>query len=202
MILTKPTICKLWVMKERKMFMKKVWDLCKVLENPHRMTLLSEIYKSMEGGGNVGWLVERMRGKLEAPAVTQYLKQIELLGLLRRERCGRYVNYYDDMREAAANVREVAALIRSVIRASGFYDDQGMFRALMNAFRARVCHYLLNGGNGDKHEICERFRHIGKYLARDLQPAIESGLLTEYVESYELQIPTDPIVRRVIELAA
>ena len=202
MILTKPTICKLWVMKERKMFMKKVWDLCKVLENPHRMTLLSEIYKSMEGGGNVGWLVERMRGKLEAPAVTQYLKQIEWLGLLRRERCGRYVNYYDDMREASANVREVALLIRSEIRASGSYDDKGMFRALMNAFRARVCHYLLNGGNGDKHEICERFRHIGKYLARDLQPAVESGLLTEYVESYELQIPTDPIVRRVIELAA
>ena len=51
--------------------MKNVWDLCKVLENAHRMTLLSEIYKSMEGGGNVGWLVERMRGKLEAPAVTQ-----------------------------------------------------------------------------------------------------------------------------------
>ena len=202
MILTKPTICKLWVMKERKMVMKKVWDLCKVLENPHRMTLLSEIYKSMEGGGNVGWLVERMRGKLEAPAVTQYLKQIELLGLLRRERCGRYVNYYDDMREAAANVRDVAALIRSEIMASGSYDDRGMFRALMNAFRARVCHYLLNGGNADKRDICHRFRHLGKYLARDLQPAVESGLLTEYVESYELRIPTDPVIRRVIELAA
>ena len=54
MILTKTTICKLWVMKGSKMVMKKVWDLCKVLENAHRMTLLSEIYKSMEGGGNVG----------------------------------------------------------------------------------------------------------------------------------------------------
>ena len=188
--------------KKGKMVMKNVWDLCKVLENPHRMTLLSEIYKSREGGGNVGWLVECMNGKLEAPAVTQYLKQIECIGLLRRERCGRYVNYYDDMREAAANVRDVAALIRSEIMASGSYDDRGMFRALMNAFRARVCHYLLNGGNADKRDICHRFRHLGKYLARDLQPAVESGLLTEYVGSYELRIPTDPVIRRVIELAA
>ena len=106
------------------------------------------------------------------------------------------------MREAAANVRDVAALIRSEIMASGSYDDRGMFRALMNAFRARVCHYLLNGGNADKRDICQRFRHLGKYLARDLQPAVESGLLTEYVGSYELRIPTDPVIRRVIELAA
>jgi len=165
------------------------------------MTLLSEIYKSRGGGGNVGWLVECMRGKLEAPAVTQYLKQIEWIGLLRRERRGRYVNYYDDMRGAVANVRDVATLIRTEVKTSGFYDDRGMFRALMNAFRARVCHYLLNGGNGDKGNICERFQHVDKYLARDLRPAVEAGLLTEYVESYELHIPTDPIVRRVIELA-
>ena len=115
---------------------------------------------------------------------------------------GRYENYYDDMRGAASDVREVAALIRAEIRSSGFYDDHGMFRALMNAFRARVCHYLLIGGNGDKREICERFGHVAKYLARDLRPAVESGLLTASAESYELRLPMDPIIRRVIELAA
>ena len=182
--------------------MRKVWDLCKVFENAHRMTLLAEIYNNLDCGANVGWLVDRMSGRLEAPAVTQYLRQIELLGLLRRERSGRYVNYYDDMRGAASDVREVAALIRAEIRSSGFYDDHGMFRALMNAFRARVCHYLLNGGNGNKREICERFGHVAKYLARDLRPAVESGLLTASAESYELRLPMDPIILRVIELAA
>ena len=182
--------------------MKKVWDLCKVLENGHRKTLLAEIYKSHDGGCNVGFLVDRMQGKLEAPAVTQYLKQLEQLGLLRRERSGKFVNYYDDMREAGNDVREVARLIRREMRQSGAYDDHGMFRALMNAFRARVCHYLLNGGDGERGEICDRFSHVSKYLARDLQPAVESGLLTEYVEAYELTLPDDPIVRRIIELAA
>ena len=181
--------------------MKKVWDLCKVLENGHRKALLAEIYKSHDGGCNVGFLVDRMHGRLEAPAVTQYLKQLEQLGLLRRERSGKFVNYYDDMREAGNDVREVARLIRREMRQSGAYDDQGMFRALMNAFRARVCHYLLNGGDGERGEICDRFCHVSKYLSRDLQPAVESGLLTEYVEAYELTPPDDPIVRRIIELA-
>ena len=182
--------------------MKKVWDLCKVLENEHRKTLLAEIYKSLDGGCNVGYLVDRMQGKLEAPAVTQYLKQLEQLGLLRRERSGKYVNYYDDLREASHEIREVARMIRHQMREKGAYEDHRMFRALMNAFRARVCHYLLNGGDGERGAICDRFSHISKYLSRDLEPAVESGLLTEYVEAYELTPPDDPIVRRIIELAA
>lgn len=182
--------------------MKRIWDLCKVLENEHRKALLVEIYRSREGGCNVGFLVDVMQGRLEAPAVTQYLKQLEGLGLLHRERCGKYVNYYDDMREANDDVRDAARMIRREMRTKGCYDDRGMFRALMNAFRARVCHYLLEGGNGEKNEICERFRHFSKYLARDLQPAVASGLLAEYVEAYELTLPNDPIIRRVIELAA
>ena len=182
--------------------MKKVWALCKVLENEHRKTLLAEIYKSHGGGCNVGFLVDRMSGKLEAPAVSQYLKQLEYLGLLRRERSGKFVNYYDDMREAGSDVREVARLIRREMRQTGVYDDHGMFRALMNAFRARVCHYLLNGGQGEKGAICDRFSHISRYLVRDLRPAVESGLLVEYGDAYELVPPDDQIVRRIIELAA
>ena len=182
--------------------MKKVWDLCKVLENEHRKTLLAEIYKSLDGGCNVGYLVDRMLGELEAPAVTQYLKQLEQLGLLRRERSGKYVNYYDDMREASDDIREVALMIRRQMREKGAYEDRRMFRALMNAFRARVCHYLLNDGDGERGAICDAFSHISKYLSRDLQPAVEAGLLTEYVEAYELTPPDDPIIRRIIELAA
>lgn len=182
--------------------MKKVWDLCKVLANEHRMVLLSEIYTSLDGGCNVGFLVDRMQGNLEAPAVTQYLKQLEQLGLLRRERSGKYVNYYDDMREASDDVREVARMIRHEMREKGAYEDRRMFRALMNAFRARVCHYLLNDGDGERHAICDRFSHFSKYLARDLRPAVEAGLLMEYVEAYALTLPNDPIVRRIIELAA
>ena len=182
--------------------MKKVWDLCKVLENEHRKKLLAEIYRSRDGGCNVGFLVDRMSGKLEAPAVTQYLKQLEQLGLLRRERSGKFVNYYDDMREAGSDVREIASLIRREMRRTGVYDDHGMFRSLMNAFRARVCHYLLNGGPGEKCDICDRFSHISKYLVRDLHPAVESGLLVEYGEAYELLLPDDPVIRRIIELAA
>lgn len=182
--------------------MNKVWDLCKVLENEHRRALLAEIYKSPEGGCNVGYLVDKLRGKIEAPAVTQYLKQLEQLGLLRRERCGKYVNYSDDMSEASSRVRDIALMIREEMRTAGAYDDHGMFRALMNAFRAKVCRYLLHGGSGEKSAICDKFQHFSKYLARDLQPAVACGLLTEYEDSYELSLPSDPIVRRIIELAA
>jgi len=182
--------------------MKHVWDLCKVLENEHRMMLLAEIYKSRDGGCNVGYLADRMLGKLEFPAVSQYLKQLESLGLLRRERCGKYVNYLDDMREAEDGVRQVARMIRAEIKEKGMYDDHNMFRALMNAFRAKVCRYLMEGGNGEKSVICDKFKHFSKYLVRDLQPAVEAGLLSEYVEAYELMLPADPIVRRIVELAA
>jgi len=182
--------------------MVKIWDLCKVLENVHRRELLAEIYRSREGGCNVGYLVEHMRNRIEPPAVTQYLRQLERIGLLRRERCGKYVNYLDDMREASPFVREVVQMIRKETKTRGSYDDNGLFRALMNAFRARVCHYLLKGGDGAKSVICDRFYHFSKHLARDLQPAVASGLLTEYVEAYELSLPDDPIVRRIIELAA
>ena len=182
--------------------MMRVWNLCKVLANEHRKTLLSEIYLSRDGGCNVGFLVDVMDRRLEAPAVTQYLRQLEQIGLLRRERRGRYVNYYDDMREAVGEVREISRMIRSRIREYGRYDDKGMFRVLMNAFRARVCHYLMAGGDGGKGSVCEKFQHIPKYLGRDLRPAVEVGLLSEQIASYDLIIPQDPIVRRVIELAA
>jgi len=180
----------------------RVWDLCKVLANEHRKTLLAEIYRSLDGGCNVGYLVNKMQGKLEASAITQYLKYLGQIGLVRRERCGRYVNYYDDMRDASNEVGEIAWMIRAQMKSCGQYDDRGMFRALMNAFRAKVCHYLLKGGSGDKSAICSAFQHVPKYLVRDLQPAVDAGLLTEYVEAYQFVVPDDPIVRRVIELAA
>jgi len=180
----------------------RVWDLCKVLANEHRKTILAEVCRSAGGGINVGYLVDKMHGKLEAPTVTEYLKHLEQIGLVRRERCGRYVNYYDDMRDASEEVGEIAWMIRAQMKSCGRYDDKGTFRALMNAFRAKVCHYLLKGGSGDKSSICNTFQHVPKYLVRDLQPAVDAGLLTEYVEAYELAIPDDPIVQRIIELAA
>ena len=179
----------------------RVWDLCKVLENEHRRVMLSEVYKSMGGGCNVGIMVEKMQGRLEYPAVTQYLKQFEQLGLLRRERSGKYVNYFDDLSEAAPDVAEVAMMIRDAMITRGDYDDLGMFRALMNAFRARVCNYLMKGGDKSKAAICAHFEHQPKYLVRDLQPAVESGLLTEYDEEYEFNLPSDPIIKRIVELS-
>lgn len=182
--------------------MKRVWDLCKVLANDRRRELLSLIYSSSSGGRGVGELVDKMHNKLEPPAVTQYLKQLEQIGLLRRERCGRYVGYYDDMREATDEIREIARMVRAQMKSHGGYDDHGMFRALMNAFRARVCNYLMEGGSGEKSAICAEFQHFTKYLVRDLQPAVEAGLLTEYVENYQFVTPADRIAKRVIELAA
>ena len=48
----------------------------------------------------------------------------------------------------------------------------------MNPFRAAVVRYLSEGGAGEPAVLCARFNHMRRYLRRDLQLALDAGVLS------------------------
>ena len=185
--------------------MKTIFDLCKRLDNPIRRELLRRVYTSRDGGANVG-LAQDNSG-LGMSGTSQYLKQLEELGLIRRERAGRYVNYLADWSQAPGAVQEIAALIHRRFSEGGDLEPlEPVFHSLMNPFRGRAIHWLSTGGSGDKAALCERFNKRREVLARDLQPAVEAGLLEvtdddSETGAYVYRAPADPLARRLIDLA-
>ena len=96
--------------------MATVSDLCKLLRNPLRQRLLSRIYLSLDGV-NVGFLVDMLSDAgLNQSGVSQYLKQMEQLGVIRREQAGRYVNYKADTQRANERVARAVRLIFESLR--------------------------------------------------------------------------------------
>ena len=184
--------------------MKTICDLCKKLNNPIRIELLRRIYTASYGA-NVG-LTQDGSG-LGQSGASQYLAQLEDLGLIRRERSGRYVNYYADWTLASPEIAEIAALLKKRFAEKGDVKRLlPIFAVMMNPMRARVVHYLADGGDGAKEHLIEHFKQNKKTFDRDLKPARDAGLLDmddddAGVGSYSYHAPTDPIARRLVELA-
>jgi len=183
--------------------MKTVCDLCKRLNNPIRIELLRRAYTSLDGGVNVG--IAQDKSGVGVSGTSQYLKQLEDLGILRRERSGKYVNYIADWSAAPAPIAEIAAMLKARFKKGEDVESLvPYFNALMNPFRARVVKYLAKGGDGSKEAIADKFTKFSKTLDRDLKSAVTVGLLTcddadEGVGTYAYHPPTDEIVLKIIE---
>jgi len=182
--------------------MNKIWDLCKLLNNEKKLALLMAICLAGESGVQVKALVESMKDAgLKATAVSTYLKQLATLGLLRRERRGMKVTYIYDPYRARPEVRKVMAMIRSRLSSGGNTRFLRFFRVLMNPFRAKVARHLLSGKGGGMADICAAFGCSQVLVWAELKIGVEEGMFECVAGGYELHLPDDPILRRIIELS-
>lgn len=183
--------------------MVAICEMCKLLNNPLRLEILLRTYAARDGM-NVGLLADEMRPLgLGVSAVSQYLRQLERLGVVRRERAGRYVNYVADVRRAHPKVRRA---VEAVVAAAGKGDGlTPIFAALMNPFRARAVAAVAKAGALSATDLCAKLRHQTKYLKRDLREAVDAGLLvaddTETaLATYCYIVPADPTAQLLVSL--
>ena len=180
-----------------------ICELCKVCNNPLKLEMLVRVH-SAKDGVNVGILADEMFSRgLVLSGVSQYLKQLESLGVVRRYRAGRYVNYFPDLSRATADVRTVVEAI--VARKGSLKPLAPCFAALMNPFRAKVVAALRKAGEISAVEICEKTEHQLRYLKRDLKAAEDAGLVWSDDSEPALAVyhycePSDPIARLLVEL--
>ena len=184
-------------------------EMCRKLSNPKRFDFLVRLYKDERplefAGFNVSGALDGASVNWSATSV--YLKGLADLGLVRRERAGRLVNYSPDFSLAEPCVAEIASLMRERLRNSP--DDLSfvpIFRVMMGSRRSRIVRHIAAGGSGRIGDIRERFNFIRlSDLERDLKFAIDAHILdldsqdTDGVCSYIT--PDDPIARRIIELS-
>lgn len=182
-----------------------VCEMCKLLNNALRLEILVRVFEAKDGI-NVGYLADDMQNSgLGVSGVSQYLKQLERLGVIRRVRAGRYVNYEADMRRADPKVCTAVEAIVPAVKKGGVDVLLPVFGALMNPFRARVVAAVAKAGAIPATEICEKTEHQVKYLKRDLQPAVDAGLLDPDDSDTALAVyhyvePLDPVVRVLVSL--
>lgn len=175
----------------------------KLLNNSLRVDLLVRIHTSKECV-NVSILADEMeQSGLGVSGVSQYLKQLEAFHVIRRERAGRYVNYLPDL--SAADPKVCAAVKLIVANEKKRQDFEGVFAALMNPFRARVVAAVAAAGEISGEEICEKTNHQMKHLKRDLQEAVEAGILDPSDSEpraavYRYRPPVDSTARQLVEL--
>lgn len=180
-------------------------EMCKLLNNRFRLEILVRVFRA-KGGMNVGWLADEMEGKgLGVSGVSQYLKQLERLGVVRRVRAGRYVNYEADTQRADPKVRTAVEAIVTAVTEERPGVLLPVFAALMNPFRAGVVAAVAKAGAISAHEICERTEHQMKYLKRDLQAAVDAGILdpddSEISRAvYRYITPRDSAARTLVSL--
>lgn len=202
-LLGSPLFVKSGLKQERRCGMTEICELCKALNNPLRIEILLRTYATQDGM-NVGVLAgEMLRFGLCLSGVSQYLRQFERLGVIRRERAGRYVNYLPDARSASPRVRNAVEAIVKASKSSNVKACIPAFAALMNPFRARVVAAVAHAGSISAVEICEKTNHSRKHLVRDLRAALDAGLLT--VDDSDVDFATyryvqssDPIVRLLV----
>ena len=180
-----------------------IGELCKLLNNSLKLEMLLRIYAAKDGM-NVGILADEMsRRGLVLSGVSQYLKQFESLGVIRRSRAGRYVNYFPDMKCASADVK---AVVEAVVSRKGNVSGLApCFAALMNPFRAKVIAALRQAGEISGVEICSKTEHQLRHLKRDLQAAVDAGLIwaddaEPSLAVYHFREHPDPIVRLMVSL--
>ena len=182
--------------------MNRIWDLCKILNNDKKLSLLMLICEAGQIGVSVRELVAAMSGQgLKSSAVSTYLKQMASLGLLRRERSGMDVRYIYDSYRAREEVREVMEMIRQRFADKGPVDFVRYFRVLMNPFRAKVARHLLEGKGGSMDEICQAFGCAAVLVWAELKIGVEEGMFALVEGGYELHLPNDAILRRIVELS-
>ena len=85
-------------------------------------------------------------------------------------------------------------------------DFAYVFDVLMNPFRAKVVAAVAKAGAIPALEICEKLEHQAKHLRRDLQCALDAGLLTVDDSDvgcavYRYVAPSDPLVELLVSLA-
>ena len=182
-----------------------IHNLCKLLHNPLKREILLRVYASRDGL-NVGALADEMGRKGFVPSdVSHYLKELEAVGVIRRSRAGRYVNYYPDPQNASADVRLVVEAFLQLNGRLGKKVLDAVFGALMNPFRAKVIAALSTAGSIPALEICQKTEHQPRYLKRDLQAAVEANLIwaddSETASAVYHFVPSnDPFVKRLVSL--
>ena len=182
--------------------------MCKLLNNPKRMDFLVRLYRdslSMKDSClNVGNAQDG--SGLFLAATSSYLRQLAGIGLVRRERNGRLVNYYPDFSQAAEEVQEIASLIMHRLRKEdGNLSFMPVFRVMMGAIRARIVRYIASGGDGGVEHLSERFHLCSGDLRHYLKFAEEGGMLVCDSDDpdgvYHYITPADAIARRIVELS-
>ena len=186
--------------------MLEICNMCKLLSNPLRLEMLARVYSAADGV-NVGVLADELsQSGIGQSGVSQYLKQLASLGVIRRIRSGRYVNY---IRHEAPDpaVRKAIEAIASRMKKNRNRNFAYVFGVMMNPFRARVVVDVAKAGAIPAVEICERLEHQVKYLKRDLQCAVDAGLLdvddSDVKDAvYRYVAPSDPLVALIVSLAS
>ena len=180
--------------------MLEICELCKVLSNPFRLEILHRIYEAKEGF-NFGRLAEEMgEANLCASGVSQYLRELVRLNIVRRRREGIYVSYYADLSKAPKSIAEITALIIKHMQKDKKRNFVRAFVALRNPFRVTVLRMLSKASSMSTEVICDKTCHAYKHLDRDLKPAIEAGLIQASSDqirgyaTYRYIPPKDPVV--------
>ena len=127
------------------------------MANPERRSLLRMVCEAKDGL-NVGIAQDGAEG-LKQSGTSQYLGQLWKLGLIRRVRSGKYVNYYADAENAHALVQNVAVALQDRFRAEsgGNSHDEGylpVMRVMGNAMRARIVGMLAREGQATREYVC------------------------------------------------
>ena len=184
-------------------------ELCMRLNNPKRFELLVRLYRDDQplefAGLNVSDAVDG--SKVNQSATSAYLRQLGNLGLIRRKRTGRLVNYTPDFSLAMPWVAEIARLMRERMRSGS--ADTGyvpIFRAMMGSLRSRVVRHIAAGGSGNIQRLRDQFNITNvSDLIRDMKPALDAKIIDLDSEdpdgTYTYITPTDPIARRIVELS-
>ena len=184
-------------------------EMCRKLSNPKRFDFLVRLYRDKSplefAGFNVSGALDG--AKVNWSATSVYLKELAGLGLVRRERAGRLVNYLPDYSFAKPFVGKVAGLMCDRLRDNP--DDLSfvpIFRVMMGSRRSRVVRHIASVGSCRICDIRERFGFARlNDLERDLKPAIDAHILDLDSQdpdgTYSYITPADPIARRIIELS-
>lgn len=183
--------------------MIEIWELCRKLSNHERRALLRMVCNSKDGL-NVGIAEEESNG-LQQSGTSQYLGQLWKLGLIRRVRSGRYVNYYPDAENAHVLIQDVAVALQERFRSEDKdttpnEDYLPVMRVMGHAMRAKVIGMLSREGTLSLDYLCDKTGLTAKSLARHLKPAIEIGLVEEIGDgSLKINTPADPIAQLLIK---
>jgi len=156
-------------------------------------------------GLNVG-IAHNCAEGLKQSGTSQYLGQLWKLGLIRRMRSGRFVNYYADAENAHALVKDVALALQERFRAEvGGVHDEGyisVMRVMGNAMRARVVGILAREGSATSGYVCDRLGLSLRALERHLKPAIDISLVDCDADgNLRFNMPSDPIAQLIVKSA-
>ncbi len=177
--------------------MAEAWDICRKLNNPERLELLKRVYTAAYGL-NIGLAQDST--SLGQSGVSQYMKQLEALGLVKRERSGRFVNYHPELQSGSLASRALVPLLMERFRVKNpDLSFTRAFPALMNPLRARIVALLAKSGILSPEAICDKFNIQSRHLARHMKPILDCALAKEEPGAFVYIPQSDPIVNTIIE---